>query len=401
MGRAKPLHWGCGRAATLFGLFIDGLHHYLEVVAPAAGIQIQHMRLRQLVYADDMCLMASSPEQLQALVDALSSYCAIMHVEISVPKTKVTVVSPVPAPAAAFSYNGNAIEQVATFKYLGLRFHESGAVVHYINPIKSKAGGSWAAVRQRHFLLMCGRTVSLQLHLLQAVLVPVLQYGCQIWGMYSPRIAAANRTRVHLQRLYEYYLRTICGLFQTTPRKMLLAELGLLPLQALWWRQTLHGLQAPFSTQSVWTIQTMPSGGGGTCNMASSIAGCLHSVGYDMPRVCDVTPLLDVDSIVGALTAQLRDVGSGALCCPRAAPTQGVVSCTYEQRSRPYSLRRRYCHLPVSGGRMRRFLRFKLGCHGLPIAAGRFAGAAHVDRAHRVCLSCNSGAVGDEKQLVF
>ena len=50
---------------------------------------------------------------------------------------------------------------------------------------------------------------------------------------------------------------------------------------------------------------------------------------------------------------------------------------------------------------MRRFLQFRLGCHGLPVAAGRFAGAAHVDRAERVCLFCDSGAVGDERHLVF
>ncbi len=50
---------------------------------------------------------------------------------------------------------------------------------------------------------------------------------------------------------------------------------------------------------------------------------------------------------------------------------------------------------------MQRFLQFRLGCHSLPIAAGRFAGAAHVARAHRVCLACNSGAVGDERHLVF
>ena len=240
---------------------MHGLHHYLEVVAPAAGIQIEHIRLRELVYADEICLMASLPEQLQALIDAFSSYCAIMHMEISVPKTKVMVVSPVPAPAAAFSCNGNPIEQVATFKYLGLHFLESGAVVHFINPIKSKAGGSWAAVQQRHSLLQCGRTVNLQLHLLQAVLVPVLQYGCQICGMHGPCVAAANRARLDLQRLYDFYLRMICSLLQTTPRKMLLAELGLLPLQVFWWRQTLqfwstwlHCLQAPFTTQFVWTI---------------------------------------------------------------------------------------------------------------------------------------------------
>ena len=51
--------------------------------------------------------------------------------------------------------------------------------------------------------------------------------------------------------------------------------------------------------------------------------------------------------------------------------------------------------------RLQRFLQFRLGCHGLPIATGRFAGAAHVDRAQRVCLSCNAGALGDERHLIF
>ena len=50
---------------------------------------------------------------------------------------------------------------------------------------------------------------------------------------------------------------------------------------------------------------------------------------------------------------------------------------------------------------MQRFLRFRLGCHGLPIATGRFAGTAHVDRAQRVCLFCNAGALGDERHLIF
>ena len=52
---------------------------------------------------------------------------------------------------------------------------------------------------------------------------------------------------------------------------------------------------------------------------------------------------------------------------------------------------------------MRRVLQFRLGCHGLPVAAGRFAGAApdDVDRAERVCLFCDSAAVGDERHLVF
>ena len=119
--------------------------------------------------------MASSPEQSQAPINTLSSYCAMLHMEISVPKTKIMIVSPVPVSGAAFSCNGNSVEQVATFKYLGLHFHELGALQHFINPIKSKAGGFWAAIQRRHSSLHCGNTVNLQLHLLQAVMVPVLQ----------------------------------------------------------------------------------------------------------------------------------------------------------------------------------------------------------------------------------
>ena len=29
------------------------------------------------------------------------------------------------------------------------------------------------------------------------------------------------------------------------------------------------------------------------------------------------------------------------------------------------------------------------------------AGAGHVDRANRVCLACNSSAIGDEKHMIF
>ncbi|KAL3147747.1 hypothetical protein ABBQ32_14172 [Trebouxia sp. C0010 RCD-2024] len=100
------LRQGCPLSATLFGLFIDGLHHYLETVVPGAGIQIQHMRLRELAYADDICLMASSPEQLQALIDAL----AALHMEVSVHKTKVMVVSDVPVVSVAFTCNANPVE---------------------------------------------------------------------------------------------------------------------------------------------------------------------------------------------------------------------------------------------------------------------------------------------------
>ena len=41
--------------------------------------------------------------------------------------------------------------------------------------------------------------------------------------------------------------------------------------------------------------------------MASSLTACLHSVGFEIPRVHDVVPLLDVDGVVEALVSLKRD----------------------------------------------------------------------------------------------
>ena len=401
------LRQGCPLSATLFGLVIDGLHRYLENAVPTAGIQILQLRLRELVYADDICLLASSPGQLQALIDALAAYCAALHMKISVPKTKVMVVSAAPKLSRTFTCNGNPVEQVATFKYLGLHFHESGSVAHPITPIKSRAGNSWAAVQRRPSLLQCGTTVKLHLRLVQAILVPALQYGCQVWGMHSPHVAVANDACSQLQSLYDYYLRTISRLAPSTPRKLVLTELGLLPLQVFWWRQTLHfwnslaALPAGSLYHTVSLDNLTDAFQGGACNMASSLAACLHKVGFEMPRVTDVVPMLDVDGVVDALTERLTCIGPGSVYCPRVASSRGVVSCTYEQWFKRFSTRRRYCVLPVSGRRMQRFLQFRLGCHALPIATSLLASAGHVNRPHRVCLARNSGAVGDEKHMTF
>ena len=73
------LRQGCPVSATLFGLFLDGLHHFLKTAIPTAGILMLKMRLRELVYAGDICLLASLPEQLQALIDALTAYYATLQ----------------------------------------------------------------------------------------------------------------------------------------------------------------------------------------------------------------------------------------------------------------------------------------------------------------------------------
>ena len=139
--------------------------------------------------------------------------------------------------------------------------------------------------------------------------------------MHNPRVAAANRARLELQRLqlYDHYLRNICDLLPSTPHKMLLAALGLLPLQVFW--NSLAALSVGSFYHTVCLDNLTDAFRGGACYLSSSLASCVHLVGYYMPRVHDVIPILDVDNTVGVLTAQSQDMGSDALygsqlgCC--------------------------------------------------------------------------------------
>ncbi len=349
------LRQGCPLSATLFAIFIDGLHHHLQATAPAAGVQVRHLKLTDLVYADDICLLTGSPPHLKALIDALVSYCATLHMEISVAKTKVMVVSKSSAgsptlAAVAFTCNGLPVRRVDTFKYLGLHFHASGDISHLITPLKAKAAGSWAVVQQRHSQLQCGNTVNLKLFLLQSILVPSLHYNCELWGIHSPS-GAAKKARTALQSIYDKYLRHICGVKYTTPSAMLLEELGLSPLQVFWWRRTLEfwnkiaasPVGSLFHTILLDNIDDAFSAGDSAKNFSGSIATCLQSNGQPMPHDRGVIPVLEVGAIVKGLRQHLDGTHDYALHCPRAAPTVGVVACTYHHWFQPFSQHRRYC----------------------------------------------------------
>ncbi len=57
-----------------------------------------------------------------------------------------------------------------------------------------------------HHWVHCGNTVNLKLFLLQIILTPSLHYGCELWGMHTPR-GKAQKARVALQSIFDRYLR--------------------------------------------------------------------------------------------------------------------------------------------------------------------------------------------------
>ena len=85
--------------------------------------------LSQLLFADDTALMAESAEQLQCLVTEFGRVCKRRKLRINVNKRKVMCIERNEKPTPLnITLNGERIEVVNSFKYLGLCFSRDGGV---------------------------------------------------------------------------------------------------------------------------------------------------------------------------------------------------------------------------------------------------------------------------------
>ena len=123
------LRQGCVLSPCLCSLYIADLPEFLAQFG-AQGVQLHEKEVRVLLYADDGALVATSAGDLQLMLDALREYCAKWRLFVNVKKTKVIVFHSRFVPkrdrCARFMFNAIGLEQVESFKYLGVLFSLKG-----------------------------------------------------------------------------------------------------------------------------------------------------------------------------------------------------------------------------------------------------------------------------------
>ena len=81
-------------------------------------------KMFMLLYVDDIVIFANSAKELQQSLDVLLNYCYRWKLTVNVSKTKVMIFrkSDMLPRNMAFFYNGERLEIVKEFKYLGMVF---------------------------------------------------------------------------------------------------------------------------------------------------------------------------------------------------------------------------------------------------------------------------------------
>ena len=94
-----------------------------------------------LLYADDIAIFSNSAEELQSSLDVLSEYCLRWKLKVNVSKTKHLMFRKcgrIPRDIAII-YDGEPLEIVKVFKYLGIVFTAGGSFSEAQNTFAGQA----------------------------------------------------------------------------------------------------------------------------------------------------------------------------------------------------------------------------------------------------------------------
>src|SRR5678815_4456267 len=119
----------CCVSSWLFNLYMDGVMKELEMGVAGNGVRMMEnggeWRVPYLLYADDLVLCSESEESLRGLVERFGRMSKSRGLKVNVDKSKVMVVSE-DSPRCEVMLDGEQLEQVSEFKYLGYMFDEKG-----------------------------------------------------------------------------------------------------------------------------------------------------------------------------------------------------------------------------------------------------------------------------------
>ena len=96
-----------------------------------AGMKIARRNINNLRYGDDTTLMAESEEELKSLLMKVKDESEKVGLKLSIHKTKITASGPI----VSWQIDGETVESVADFIFLGSKITADGDCSHEIKTL--------------------------------------------------------------------------------------------------------------------------------------------------------------------------------------------------------------------------------------------------------------------------
>jgi len=403
----KGIRQGDSLSPTLFNLAIDDI--VAHVLTPNSDpITINDTKVNCLLYADDMTVLSETPEGLQACLDRLGDYCHIWGLKVNTKKTKVMIFQVRgKKPQVKITLNGDTLEVVAEYTYLGILFTTNGSFKSAIMTLKAKAAKAMFKIQS--ILHGLSKTcVKLSLRLFDCLVRPILTYGCQVWGTafvkyvtddaHATRGADGEPTEKLCSAFYKYTL----GLNKYAPNTAVRGELGRYPMYVFVLKQvvqfwcSLKSHEGKLAHRALLESELLHSGG--TKNWSYTITSLLAEAeklsNSQLPRndpstLGQRTELILKKQYIDRTEKRLAD----ALGTDSRLSFYSQIAAGSAYKMEPY----------LSYGLPKKLTtpitQLRTGCHPLPISTGRQANPP-VSITARTCKVCPN-TLGDETHFLL
>ncbi|KAB0340742.1 hypothetical protein FD754_022869 [Muntiacus muntjak] len=178
----KGVCQGCILSPCLFNLYAEYIMRNAGLDEAQAGIKIAGRNINNLRYADDTTLMAESEEELKSLLMKVKEESEKVGLKLNIQKTKIMASDPIPS----WEIDG---ETVSDFILGGSKITADGDCSHEIKRClllgRKVMTNLDSILKSRDITLQHLKsrdiTLPIKIHLVKAMVFPVVLYGCESW----------------------------------------------------------------------------------------------------------------------------------------------------------------------------------------------------------------------------
>jgi hypothetical protein len=385
----------------LFSLFLNDLTEFMSHAYNGLTdvCKISHLlfdnedievffKLYLLLYADDTVIFAETAPELQAALNAMYLYCETWNLKVNASKTNVVIFSKSrQSENSVFKYNGENLSNVEEFQYLGIIFSRKG------NFQKNKLRLVQQARKAMFSVLSKARKlclpVDILLQMFDAMVVPILMYGSEVWGYENNSI---------IESLHLEFCKYIMKVKKCTPNDIVYGELGRVPLSVSidarmigFWQRIISGKNTKISRMLYEIMYNLDKEDVFHFKWLSHISSVLSKNGFGnywddqfIPKnVC--------------LSRKIKDQCKESFISDWKLNIFSYPKCiNYRIYKTNFGLEKYFSLLPSD--LVYSLCKFRCISHKLPIEHGRFL---NIDRSDRICDLCSVGEIGDEFHYIF
>ena len=145
-----------------------------------AGIKIARRNINNLKYAHDTTLTAESEEELKSFLMKVKEETEKVDLKLNIQTTKIMASGPI----TSWQIDGETVETVPDFIFLGSKITADGDCSHEIK--RHLLLGRKVMTNLDSILKRKDITLPTKVHLVKAMVYPVVMYGCESWTIKKP-----------------------------------------------------------------------------------------------------------------------------------------------------------------------------------------------------------------------